>query len=49
MYDVQILMHTLLIGECLKGAKSVRLTKSFWSVSTKTRTFASVNACKGSV
>ena len=33
-------MHKLLVGECL--------TKMLWSVSIKTRTFASVNTCNGS-
>jgi len=31
------------------GSEKRPLTKSFWSVSTKTRTFASVNTSKGSV
>ena len=41
-------MHKLLVGECLTGAKSVRSQKCFWSVSIKTRTFASVYTCNGS-
>ena len=40
-------MHTLLVGECLTNEKRL-LTKMLWSVSIKTRTFASVNTCNGS-
>ena len=41
-------MHTLLVDECLTGAKKRPLTKMLWSVSIKTSTFASVNTCIGS-
>ena len=33
---------------CLTGAKKRPLAKMLWSVSIKTRTFASVNTCNGS-
>ena len=40
-------MHKLLVGECLDGSEKRPLTKMLWSVSIKTRTFASVNTSNG--
>jgi len=36
-----------LVGECLDGSEKRPLTKMLWSVSIKTRTFASVNTSNG--
>ena len=46
MYDVQIL--TVLCINRFDGSEKRPLTKMLWSVSIKTRTFASVNTCNGS-
>ena len=39
--NINSAMHKLLVGECLTETE-----KMLWSVSIKTRTFASVNTCK---
>ena len=47
--NINVAMHKLLVGWWMSdGSEKRPLTKMLWSVSFKTRTFASVNTCNGS-
>ena len=50
IYDVQIITMICINDRFVNIGRSEERpqTKMFWSISTKTRTYASVNSCKGS-